>query len=131
LLGEKCVEDAAERLWDAQIVENLIQRMNKAMDEVSVLISEIQSQPINYNHYYTQTITSSRSDRMKDEVERCAQLSSQSATYVNQCKTVCIYTSTNIEQMVKMITTRHEADMEKWACNEALDCLLAIYKVSA
>lgn len=63
LLQDRCPKDVHSRLWVSQIQDVLDTRKAAAMRELESLIEEIQSYPINYNHYYTDTIENRRRAR--------------------------------------------------------------------
>lgn len=94
--------------------------MAAAHDELNKLLQDRRDFPINYNHYYTDTITAMRRDRLQKQLlEKSGSLNTKGYSHV---------------EYVKMAFDKWRAsstaDMEEFSCEEALNCLLAIYKVS-
>ena len=65
LLRDKCPQDVEPRIWSSIIEDALSQRKANAIDELKKLIQDLQSHPINYNHYYTETIAAGRREKQK------------------------------------------------------------------
>lgn len=133
LLNKKCPDDVEARIWSEIIEEKLNQRAKAAREELRRLTSELKAHPINYNHYYTETIAAGRKD---DNKEALAQ-SIRSAIAENGLDGpesspdgVLITERIDVEKLVDNYYDSHEADMENYSCEEALRCLEAIYKVS-
>lgn len=115
------------------VTEALETRLSEAKDELKNLMKDRQADPINYNHYYTDTINKNRTDRtavnFRDHI----------AVQMNKWPEYPLNAGKSKEEVDKMIKTaierwgnasKAEADMEKFSCEDALDSLLAIYKVS-
>lgn len=104
-------------------------RHKEALEELKSIIEDLRSYPINYNHYYTNTITKRREDRQK---EILSEILEEATQHVKLDDYMSTHTSTivDINQVVQKFSNNSELDMERFSCEEALDCLLAIYKVS-
>ncbi|KUJ15925.1 dynamin family protein-like protein [Mollisia scopiformis] len=63
LIHEKCPMDVESRLWDSKINDVLRERRETAGQELLTIMEEINAYPINYNHYYTDTIRARRQTR--------------------------------------------------------------------
>lgn len=92
VLEKKCAMDIKARLWAAKFEIALKKRHDKAIEELDRLAEDIYDYPINYNHYYTDTIRKLHTKRNES-------------------------------------TLYNEVDLNKASAQEALDCMLAIYKV--
>lgn len=86
--------------------------------------------PINYNNYYTNTIKSRRQNRQRAALtETVKQASKTNLLPDHEVGQLDFATTVDMEQVVKSWTENTEQNMETFSCEEALDCLLAIYKV--
>jgi len=56
LLKDKCPKDVKARIWSSQILDALKVRRRAAFRELELIIEDMTGFPINYNHYYTDTI---------------------------------------------------------------------------
>lgn len=102
------------------------------MDELHKLLQDRKDFPINYNHYYTDTVHKKRQDRIKAQIQQHVPSDFHAAE--KRCSAGDHYPLINANHELNKII-RHWADdvtpnMEEFSCEEALDCLLAIYKVS-
>jgi hypothetical protein len=84
------------------------------------------SHPITYNHYFTEALQRVRNERSKDEYTKIIGdffgTSSIDSVYFNQTK--------DLRPLVATLVQRTEPDMNRFACSEALDCMVAYYKVA-
>ena len=132
LLKDKCPTDVAGRLRIAIFQNSLKARRDNAVEELSKIMEDERSYPINYNHYYTDNIAKARTDRQKRI------LSSAITNATTQKRTPMfgiggpdqIAPAVDINQVVANFNGGIDPDMENVSCEEALDCLSAIYKVS-
>jgi hypothetical protein len=123
LLKSKCPRDVESRVW-ASVVEDALKTRNKsASDELNLLLKDLKNYPINYNHYYTDAINKRRARRTKALLRSAIE-----SSYVGVDKDSP--TSFNIEALVDNYVASSDPNMENFSCQEALDCLFAIYKVS-
>jgi hypothetical protein len=130
LLHDKCPQDVESRLWNSKIHDALRERSREASDELAKIMEDIKDYPVNYNHYYTDTIKSRRQNRQQAALAEAVKQASKT-TSVPQfgLDPHASTTTVNIEQIVKSWTDNTDRNMENFSCEEALDCLLAIYKV--
>ena len=92
------------------------------MDERGKLEEERKSYPVNYNHYYTDTIQKRRQSRQKESLaKKFSGLMPKDDKPTN--------TTVNIETLIKQNWDSATPDMEEYSGEEALDCLYSIYKV--
>lgn len=128
LLKEKSPPDVHTRLWP-RIQDELAARSKNAQDELCKLIEDIQSYPINYNHYYTDTIMARGNERAKKELKACLNKhTSQKA--LPGCQSNHTFESVNVDAALNLYFQGVDPDMDKHACDMVLDCLFAIYKVN-
>ncbi len=109
----------------------LKERRKSALDELEKLIQDRKAFPINYNHYYIDTIRQKRQDRIKAHMEKYIPTNAPEST--QKCSEGAHHPRVDIKDKLAR-AVRHWADtatsdMETYSCEEALDCLLAIYKV--
>lgn len=128
LLEDKAPKDVKSRLWAGKIADALKARRQAAFHELDRIMDDLENFPINYNHYYTDTIQKRRNERHKSKLEDAVEAGTVPRVTCPHCRTSNTTISAN-----KVIESFHhhvETDMEKVACEEAIDCLFAIYKVS-
>ena len=129
LLQEISPNDIRSRLWSSLIQDTLKSRYDAAVNELKLIMQDIKSYPVNYNHYYTDTIKKRRQDRGKKTLNECI-VGATKHTRLPECSSNHTFASTNIDQAVELYSKRIDPNMEKHSCEEALDCLFAIYKAS-
>lgn len=98
----------------------LEQRSKLALEELDKLLADAKDFPINYNNYYTDTIQTKRRERMLEQLQNCTP-----GVHEQRWTTTTQIIETTVENWFDADT----ADMEDFSCNEALDCLAAIYEV--
>jgi hypothetical protein len=103
----------------------LKRRRQAAHDELAKLMEDVKSFPINYNHYNTDTISKSRQDRQKVTLAECLK---QGTTTSIDSKSRPL-TSVDIGKVVASFSEKIDPNMDNFSCEEALDCLFAIYNV--
>lgn len=93
----------------------------------SLLNPHYGSHPITYNHYFTETLQKVRRDRLgvKDPHEIVAKFFGQHQVSSN----VYISGYYDLEKLAASLSQPTEADMNRYAAKEAMDCLEAYYKV--
>ena len=126
LLSEKCPKDMYSRLWSSQIQDVLKTRKDASVRELELIMEDIKSYPINYNHYYTDLIKKRRQARGEKSLAECIKGATK-LTYLEHSDHLS--ESVDVGQVVEKYSQRVDPDMEKHSCEEALDCLFSIYKV--
>lgn len=127
LLGQKCSKDVHARLWSTHIEDALKKRHDAALHELHLILEDLRGYPINYNHYYTDTVWKRRRDREKKSLSA----SIQNATTHNLHPDCFLnHTSTSIDVDRALNSYDPNPNMETYSCEEALDGVLAIYKVN-
>ncbi|MCJ1404013.1 hypothetical protein MMC11_007237 [Xylographa trunciseda] len=132
LLLAKAPKDIFNRLWASHIQDTLKKRSDAAARELAMLVDDIKNYPINYNHYYTDTIKKQRQDRQKDALAKSIKeaTTQNPATFSQMTKVATSTMTIDPDQVIKRYTQHIDPDMERHSCEEALDCMMAIYKVS-
>ena len=124
LLRDKCPQDVESRLWSSRMEDELRSRKQAALSELGLLMDDLQSYPQNYNHYYTDTIMKRRDDRQRETLMKCVDGASTGTRMEGNVRTANI----GISDFLTSFFQSTEPDMDKFSCEEALDCLFAIYK---
>ena len=127
LLQQKCAKDVHSRLWSYRIQDALKGRSEAAVAELVRIIEDIKSYPINYNHYYTDTIKKRRQARGRKSL---AETIKNATTHIPPDDKFPFRTiaSIDVDQVVGRYAERIDPNMENHSCEEALDCLFSIYK---
>ena len=122
LLEEMCPKDIYSGVWTSLTQDALGVRNEASIRELELIMEDVKSYPINHNHYYTDTIKKLRQARANKVLTESINTTMKSSKYA--------LTSTDVEQVVDRYSQRIDPDMDKYSCEEALDCLLSIYKAS-
>ena len=117
------------------IVDELKTREQRALQELAKLIKDKNAVPINYNHYYTENVHKTRGKRLGDQLEKHVPNTNRPGPakcnlgqHYYQAQTD---TKDELGRAISKWSDSVSADMEDFSCDEALDCLKAIYKVSS
>jgi GTPase SAR1 family protein len=129
LLGEKCPKDVKSRVWPSQILDALKDRRHAAYRELDLIMEDARSFPINYNHYYTDTIHMRRQKRQEASLTESLKSVTED-TFLPGFNSDHTSAGIDVQKVVAEFTTGADPNMENFSCEEALDCLFAIYKVS-
>lgn len=128
LLHDKCPKDIQSRLWSSQIQDTIKSRNEASICELKLIIEDLRSYPMNYDHYYTDTIEKQRREREEKDLAKCIEAATK-RTKLDGCHSSHTSASIDIKHVVKEHSQHTDPDMERYACEQALDCLFAIYKV--
>ncbi|TVY29241.1 Interferon-induced GTP-binding protein Mx [Lachnellula hyalina] len=121
LLKAECPSDMQDQVWD--IIEDALKLRREAADEELAKIKEdLEDHPINYNHYYTDTITKLH----REEQEKLLTEAIENATSYNK---KFMNANVDISQAVASFSKRSNVDMESYASEEVLMSLMSLYKV--
>jgi GTPase SAR1 family protein len=127
------LENAADEATGAGLMRYVI---NPAMDALkndfeemvaSVLEPHQRGHPVTYNHYFTDNIQKAKAQHRKDSLTR--QLDSFFGTDSNAGKTQVVSRTFDVANLLQTLNQGTEADMDRYACSEAIDCMQAYYKV--
>jgi hypothetical protein len=104
-------------------------RYETAHHEVELLQEDLESYPINYNHYYVDNITKTKIRRYKTSL--CTSID-RATLYkpVPGCNSQS-HTSTSIDitAIINKLFRSTDPNLDKHGCEDPLDCLFSIYKV--
>ncbi|TLD04441.1 uncharacterized protein PgNI_12185 [Pyricularia grisea] len=131
LLKKRGAKDVASRIWSFKVRERLEQRKVKAREELRMLIEDLKGFPINYNHYYTDNLHRTGEDKLRTRLNAMNPALLEHRSSIN-CSRGAHYDKFDLELIIGTLskaTREFNVDMEKFSCEEALDCLHAIYKV--
>ncbi|KAK2611520.1 hypothetical protein N8I77_004854 [Diaporthe amygdali] len=123
LLTSITPKNIKDRVWSSMVAPALQQRCQEALKELDKLLADCKDFPINYNHYYTDTVHMKRQQRMLE------QLGDHVPDDVDSDEEGNLSTADVIKTTISNWGNSTTADMEDFSCEEALDCLLAIYQV--
>ena len=129
LLKDKCPKDIIARLHASLVQDALKAKYDNAFQELKLIIEDTRSYPINYNHYYTDEVYKRRQERNKTSLASCIE-DATTHERLEDCQSTHTSASVNVDQAVAAFSQGSDPSMENFSCEEALDCLLAIYKVS-
>ena len=129
LLEDKCPKDIVSRLRHSLVEDALKARYDSALEELGRIMEDNKSYPINYNHYYTETINERRQKRQKASLAQCIE---DATTREEPHENYSTRTSArvNVNRAIEAYSRCIDPNMENVSCEEALDCVLAIYEVS-
>ncbi|KAK1657773.1 P-loop containing nucleoside triphosphate hydrolase protein [Colletotrichum godetiae] len=134
LLEQKVLKEMKGRIWTFMVQDTLAERKQAAYDELGKLMRDIKEFPINYNHYYTDTIEQRSQERLKIRLESLLPGTFAQAPPVN-CNRGHHYDKFDPGMEMNNVISAclrsnvTSIDMNKFSSDEALDCLRAIYKV--
>ena len=126
LLEDKCPKDIVSRLRHSLVEDALKARYDSALEELGRIMEDNKSYPINYNHYYTETISERRQERQKASLAQCI----EDATTREKLDEPHTAASVDVNRAIEAYSKRIDPNMQNVSCEEALDCVLAIYEVS-
>jgi hypothetical protein len=124
-VADKATSTALMReIFDPQLVE-----LWKAVDvkTTELLVHCTKGHPITYNHYFTENLQKIRHERRENEVLQSIQ------GFFNVSDVDSPHEQSGpikLRELFNSIVQSREADMGRFASSEALDCMLAYYKVS-
>ncbi|KAK7732539.1 hypothetical protein SLS53_008425 [Cytospora paraplurivora] len=131
LLKQMAPQDLKARIWSSLVVGVLKDRRQAALDELAKIIEDRREVPINYNHYYTNTVHNKRQKRIKTSLLQY--VPGGSGTPIVQWNTDLHHPKVDVGKEIDKVVSRWAEnvtpDMEEFSIQEALDCLMAIYKV--
>ncbi|KAF2158776.1 hypothetical protein M409DRAFT_71472 [Zasmidium cellare ATCC 36951] len=127
LLEETCPRDIRARLSALKIADGLQARKARATAELNNILEDKQDFPIVYNHYYTDNVQKARQKRMEKNLGRSIEAAT-SHQHLPNCNSNHTSATVDIDVALRHFHGNTERDMEKHSCEEALDCLLSMYK---
>jgi GTPase SAR1 family protein len=128
LLQDLCPKDVQSRLSSAHIEDAVKARSVAAVKELEQLLVDLKEHPINYNHYYTETIERCRMRRESQSLATCVE-NATIHTPLPGCQSTHASASIDIDRLCREFGQSRNPDMDIYGCEIALDGLIAIYKV--
>jgi hypothetical protein len=122
-------QDQTAELIMREIIEPSLQ--NRLVDmcaKVDSILGQYKSgHPITYNHYFTETIQNVRAKRMEEDLTQKLRnfFHSRDGEILEELN----FTKLKKSSLISALSTKSEVDMDRYACGEAVDCMLAFYKV--
>ena len=138
LLQELCPQDVYARLDHTHVKKMLKQRLECSQEELKKIIASKKLYPMTYNHYYTTTLQTLRSQTAEKKLEVSIAEATIKSTYytLDSCtsstskyKKVAVDTI-DTAKLKKLCNEQIIQNMDEYACSDALDCLQAYYKVN-
>lgn len=128
LLKELCPKDVHTRVWSAYIQDALNKRKEAAFQELDLIIEDLKGYPINYNHYYTDNVRKNRLNRERGSLAESLEAATKH-TRLPGCNSDHTSASIDVNQVVEHQSEDVPQNAELHGCDEALDGVVAIYKV--
>ncbi|MCJ1311364.1 hypothetical protein MMC25_005035 [Agyrium rufum] len=125
LLQQICPKDVYTRLWNFHISTQLRSRLSNAQSELDELDRDHGEVPMNYNHYYTDTIKAKHREREGALLGQCVEKASAGESIE---KDGAHQQTIDVELLQRTFQQLNDPNMENYSCEEILDCLDAIYK---
>jgi Dynamin family/Dynamin central region len=126
------IENTADETTGAGLMRYII---NPAMDSLktdlestvtSILEPHQRGHPITYNHYFTDNIQKAKAEHRKNSITKQVEaFFGQKMGDNDQVR----QRSFSMKNLVESLNQSTEADMDRYACSEAIDCMQAYYKV--
>ena len=124
------LEHVADPLTGDRLLRHVINpALTQIRQELDVKVKELlephqHGHPITYNHYFTDNLQKSRQEKFQQQIKE--KLADYFGTYGTTSNV-----SVDVTRLARTLTQDTEKDMDRHACSEAIECMLAYYKVSA
>lgn len=128
LLGDLCPKDVQSRLTSSYIGEAIRSRREEAIAELGKMLVDLHGFPMNYNHYYTDTVEKCRMQRDRQTLADCVENATTDYT-VPHYDEHHLAQKVDIATLCKEFSQSRNPNMDIYSCESALDGLIAIYKV--
>jgi hypothetical protein len=128
LLLKKCPKDVHPRLWSSVLQDSVKRRYEAALHELELLQEDLESYPINYNHYYIDNITKTKIKRYEASLSRSIERATEHK-HLEGCMSTHTSASIDIAAVINRLFRSTDRNMDKHSCEDTLDCLFSIYKV--
>ena len=129
ILEDKGPKDVVSRLRQSLVQDALKVRYDSALEELGRIMEDNKSYPINYNHYYTETINERRQKRQKASLAQAIEGATKHQK-LDGCQSNHTSASIDVNRAIEAYSKSIDPDMANFGCEEALDCVFAIYEVS-
>lgn len=127
IVAEIANKRIGDRLMHYRINDILKKRLRDAEDELEEILRDRKRHAITYNHYYIDNVQKIHEQRRAKSSERALRkaLGLTDESKLDMSKPLNI----SPQQLLTAMSTETEADMDRFACIEILDCMLAYYEV--
>jgi hypothetical protein len=127
LLSHLTNESTADALFSNVIDPLLNQKFTQLNQKLDEILRPYQiGHPITYNHYFIETIQKVKEKRQEEEI---ANRLRRFLGHKDDSQSVNVKNA-RMSSLLSALTSRTEADMDRYACSEILDCMEAYYKVN-
>ena len=93
----------------------------------TILEPHLRGHPITYNHYFTDNVQQMKIQNRKKRLSKI--LDNFLGTDMSQGRTFYNGAGFSVPGLLNALTEGTTADMDRYACSEAIDCMRAYYKV--
>lgn len=124
LLREVAPGDMLDSLFSYWINKRMQERFEKASSELKSLLTDMSRHAITYNHYYAENIQGARQARLKERY--IAAISTVADWNPDVNGTIAL----DPAELLKVLMSPNQANMDDFACEEVLDGMSAFYKVA-
>jgi len=128
LLEAACPRDVRTRLTELKIKESLRRRRERAIEELRRILEDKRDFPATYNHYYTDNIQKARTQRMQNDLTKSIEAATRHERMPG-CNSSHTSASVDVAAAIDHFQGQVDLDMQRYSCEEALDCLLSMSKV--
>jgi GTPase SAR1 family protein len=129
LLLKKCPKDIHPRLWSSVLQDSVKKRYEAAIHELELLQEDLESFPINYNHYYIDNIAKAKMKRYEASPSKSMEGATQHNPVPGFNPQSHTSGSIDIVAFINRLFRSTNPNMNKHSCEDALDCMFSIYKV--
>jgi len=128
LIVRYIADDSAYRALQSEIFIPEMKRILKELNEktAELLVPHQSGHPITYNSSFSADLAAVRRERMKESAEKAVK---EFFGVEELRKATKIEVKTPLSELVAKLTYYNEPDMDRFAAQEALDCLNAYYRV--
>lgn len=135
LLQELCAQDVYARLGHTHVKKMLKQRLECSQVELKKIIASKKLYPMTYNHYYTTTLQTLRSQTAEKKLEVSIAEATFQSTYYTWDLGASGYKPVAVDRidttkLKRLCNEQIIQNMDDYSCSDALDCLQAYYKVN-
>lgn len=128
LVADHVADEVTASALNSVLIAPALDRLREVLDRrtTKLLLPHQEGHPITYNHYFTDTLQDIRKGRQRDEISRIIQQFFGVSDIDERYRTA---RPINLRTLVNSLLGSRETDMNRFAADEALDCMLAYYKV--
>ena len=125
-VSDETAASALRNLIIGPVTDSIKEKVTNTIAQI--LLPHQTGHPITYNHYLTENIQKSRAEHQRKQMAR--KLDNFFGTDHEKGKNRSDARSVDVVSLLNTITYTSIADMDRYACSEAIDCMRAYYRVS-